>query len=922
MTSITPRLLAFVACSLFAGSNCAAANAISIEIPSRTNPVDFGTEIAPLLRANCVACHHEKKASGGLVLETPQSILKGGDLGPAVIAGKSGDSLLLKAAAHQVDSIMPPPENTVGAKPLTPAQLGLIKLWIDQGATGALPASQSIRWQSLPGGYQPAMASAVTADGQFAVTSRGNRLIVIHLPSARQITRLIDPTLVDPTLNSTPNDGRADAAHRDLVRCLAFDPTGNVLASGSYQEVKLWGRPRVSRAAEWIHDAEVRTMAVSSDARWAATGDERGRIHLWDISTGKEIRVFPAHQAAVTGVAFSPDASTLFSSGLDKSLRAWNVGDGQPIGKGMITSAPITAMILINQGATLVTGGQDGIARIWDAKAVRESTGELAKPRQEIKAHGAAITVLAPLTVKVDEFLSGGQDGLVRRWQIETGKQLNEFKNDGPVVALAVSSDGQRIASAGTASAMLWSGDGKTIAQLNVDPRLALNLAKMDAEITFTKTAISLAQQDLKNYEGLIRIAGVRKEDVKKAEEELVKVQKVRDEKKAALEKVQAEKDKVEAAQKALADSETAVTVAMTVIDRAKAISERTSKELADAEQAVRVREELLKQQEAAKVTASSAAKAAILVIRSLGFTADGRRLALGCETGVVHVFDAEVGSSTESHADHQGAVHSICSTSAGQLITGSADRRALIWNAPVEWRLERVIGGASPADGLVDRVLTVDFSRDGQWLATGGGIPSRSGELKIWNVADGRLIRQFPDAHTETVFAVRFSPDGKQLASAAGDRFIKIFETQTGAMKHRIAGHTGQVLTLGWKADGKMLISGGSDNVLKLWDTETGLPLRTMKGTTYRIGAYKREVTSVAFIGESEQILAACGDGTVRLHRTTSESDILTYAGSKGYQFSVAVTPDGRSVLATGSDGTLRIWTGHEQQPKQSFAP
>ena len=907
----------FAAWLLLPPLTCGAADAISIETPLRTKPVEFGSEIVPILRANCVACHNEKKANGSLNLESPQTILKGGEQGPAVIAGKGADSLLLKVAAHQAESVMPPPDNTVGAKPLTPAQLGLLKLWIDQGATGSVSATREIRWQPLPAGHQPALAAAVTPDGQFAVCSRGNRLAVYHLPSAKLTT-----LLVDPALNNPMSEPALNIAHRDLVRCLAFDATGDLLASGGFREVKLWRRPRVTRVAEWTHDAAVQSVAVSADARWAATGDEAGRIRIWELMSGKTTQSFAVHQGAVTGVDFSPDSTIVFSCGLDKSLRAWNVATGEMIGKGVETSSPINGLILLNKGEWLVTGGQDGIARVWDTKSVCEAASEAVKSLIEITAHESAITVLVPLAGHVTEFLSGGADGQIRRWEAPSGKRLSELRNEGPVVALAASSDGRRIASAGNNIVTLWGDDGKSIAQLKDDPRETAKLARLDAQIKFTKSAIDHAQQDLKSYEGLIRIAMVRVEDIKKAEEELTKVQKARDEKKAALEKVKTENGKLEPAEKALADAETAVTVAMTVIERAKAISERTTKELAASEQAVKAREELLKQQEAAKATAATAATTTVPTIRSLAFSADGRQLAMGCESGVIHFFDAEAGSWSASHTDHQGAVRAICATSTSQIVTGSADRRALVWNTPGEWKLERVIGGTDPAESFVDRVLSVDFSPDGQRLATGGGIPSRSGELKIWNVSDGRLIREIKDAHTETVFAVRFSPDGRQLASAAGDRFVRLFDAQSGEMTRRMAGHTGHVLALSWKSDGKTLVSSGADNVLKLWDVEQGISPRTMKGTTYRIGAFKREVTAAAFIGDSEQIVAASGDGTVRILRTTSENDVLTFSGSKGYQFAVAATPDGKSVIATGSDGTLRIWSGHEQQPRQTFGP
>src|SRR5712671_8234152 len=69
---------------------------ITIAKIDRKTPVDFEKEILPILKNNCLACHNQTKAKAELVLETPQSILKGGDSGPAVVARKSEQSLLLK----------------------------------------------------------------------------------------------------------------------------------------------------------------------------------------------------------------------------------------------------------------------------------------------------------------------------------------------------------------------------------------------------------------------------------------------------------------------------------------------------------------------------------------------------------------------------------------------------------------------------------------------------------------------------------------------------------------------------------------------------------------------------------------------------------------------------------------------------------
>ncbi|MCH8829548.1 MAG: hypothetical protein IID45_08230, partial [Planctomycetes bacterium] len=55
---------------------------IPIATLNRTAPVKFEKDILPLLRKSCLACHSATEAQGGLVLETPRTILKGGDRGP------------------------------------------------------------------------------------------------------------------------------------------------------------------------------------------------------------------------------------------------------------------------------------------------------------------------------------------------------------------------------------------------------------------------------------------------------------------------------------------------------------------------------------------------------------------------------------------------------------------------------------------------------------------------------------------------------------------------------------------------------------------------------------------------------------------------------------------------------------------------
>ncbi len=91
--------------------------------------VDFARQIQPILEKNCLQCHSRGKYKGGLSLETRQSLLAGGESGPAAIVGKPEDSLLLDLVNGQdPDRIMPAKGPRLAAN-----QIALLRAWIDQG---------------------------------------------------------------------------------------------------------------------------------------------------------------------------------------------------------------------------------------------------------------------------------------------------------------------------------------------------------------------------------------------------------------------------------------------------------------------------------------------------------------------------------------------------------------------------------------------------------------------------------------------------------------------------------------------------------------------------------------------------------------------------------------------------------------------
>src|SRR5947209_4784108 len=90
-------------------------------------------EVHAIFAKHCLACHDSNEAEGGLVLETREMILAGGDSGDALVPGNAAESLLVKLVERQEKPFMPPPKK---AAKLSDGDIKTIRAWIDAGAPG------------------------------------------------------------------------------------------------------------------------------------------------------------------------------------------------------------------------------------------------------------------------------------------------------------------------------------------------------------------------------------------------------------------------------------------------------------------------------------------------------------------------------------------------------------------------------------------------------------------------------------------------------------------------------------------------------------------------------------------------------------------------------------------------------------------
>jgi hypothetical protein len=118
--------------------------------------IQFQKDISPIFQKACVKCHMDGAAMGKLRLDSEATVLAGGESGPAVISGKSSESLLIK----RILGLGSAPRMPLGGEPLSPADIELVRHWIDQGGIRA-QATSPTAGQPASSGPSPVFAKEV-----------------------------------------------------------------------------------------------------------------------------------------------------------------------------------------------------------------------------------------------------------------------------------------------------------------------------------------------------------------------------------------------------------------------------------------------------------------------------------------------------------------------------------------------------------------------------------------------------------------------------------------------------------------------------------------------------------------------------------------------------------------------------------------
>lgn len=437
---------------------------IPIEEPQRDTEVDYHAEVVPLLRRACVACHNEKIAEAGLNMESVAKMLAGGDSGPALVAGDAAMSLLISRASGAEEPLMPPEDNSAGAKPLTPQELGLLSLWIRQGAkVGEAKPSDSPAWQRIPANFQPIYAIDVSPSGQYFAASRGSAVVVHEVAGLAEIGRLVDPSL--------PESAGGAAADIDLVQAISFSPDGSQIATGGYRSIKLWtkqNRPLDLTAKPWAKGLGPIAAASESAVRAIAQADFSIRVFEGDAAEPKATLI--GHAQPIVGMALKGTGETLVSVDAAGNVIAWNTQSGQPLTRIELARAIDSLVAPASLSHFALLDGLGGIHLFQlvagEPMAIQPHAAEATAPIQDATAI-AWVDAPAPLLVVATEA------GPVSILDANTGAAAKTLDAGAVVDALAVAKPSNLVATAGRDGQIkVWdSASGELKRTLRGDPR-------------------------------------------------------------------------------------------------------------------------------------------------------------------------------------------------------------------------------------------------------------------------------------------------------------------------------------------------------------------------------------------------------------------------------------------------------------------
>lgn len=353
--------------------------------------------------------------------------------------------------------------------------------------------NQEVRqYIGLDGG---AWGADVSSDGRYAVTADNNGAKLYDFQTGvllREFHQSVVASLAtfspDNRLVATANGDKTSgvwevATGKELQRIshdadviyVAFSPDGRSLFTTSGNNGEIWDVQTGARVQKFVgHGGPVVTGAFSLDGRYIATASVDKTARLWDVATGKSVKEFIGHTGGIFDLKISPDGHFLLTASADTTARLWEIQSGtepqhvKTCGLCGGLSGAFGVVTLSPDGQFTVTNSDSaGERREKDLSIWNTQTGGLRTFTPELTVGTSTLSVFA-LSPDNRLLLGGGDDGVLRLWDLKSGKLLHQLKGHSAAIRSGVFSGSRLLLLTGSDdnTARLWDAQsGKELHQ-------------------------------------------------------------------------------------------------------------------------------------------------------------------------------------------------------------------------------------------------------------------------------------------------------------------------------------------------------------------------------------------------------------------------------------------------------------------------
>ncbi len=288
--------------------------------------------------------------------------------------------------------------------------------------------------------------------------------------------------------------------------------------------------------------------------------------------------------------------------------------------------------------------------------------------------------------------------------------------------------------------------------------------------------------------------------------------------------------------------------------------------------------------------------------VRSVAVSPDGHRIAWASDDETVRVLDVGTNDLQALPTGGRFASRSVAFSPDGKWLAAddgdSKSSKVLLWDA-------RTLTTATAPMPHSEDVLSISFSADSRWIATGAA----DGTVRVWDITGKqRFTRRAAHEPNSAANSVAFSPDGLFVVSGGADTTVRLWNAQTGEpiQKRSDPAENDDVTAVAFSPKGDRVVVCRANGTMRILDG------RTLEPRSPPLQAHPNEIESVAFSPDPDgaRIVTGGHDNTVRVWDSTSLAEIGNpLIGHHGIVSSVVFNSDGARIISGGMDGSVRVW-------------